>query len=236
MAGDGRERERAAMVERVAELFAETAAQTGLPALDPRVRAALESVPRHRFVPDTWADAAYDDAALAIGRGQTISQPFIVALSVQLAEVGPDATVLEVGAGSGYQAAVLARLARRVYAIEIVPELAARAAATLAALGVQNAQVRAGDGHAGWPAHAPFDAIVVAAAAREPPPPLVAQLAPGGRMVVPVGPPGGRQDLLQLRRDAAGAVATVARLAVSFVPFTRAAPGGGGDASGPGEG
>jgi protein-L-isoaspartate(D-aspartate) O-methyltransferase len=155
---------------------------------DPRVLAAMGSVPRHLFVAPSLAAEAYDDRPLPIGFGQTISQPYMVARATELAEPAPGDRVLEVGAGCGYQAAVLARLASAVYAVEIVPGLAAQARATLAALEVTNVVVDSFDGGGGWPEHAPFDAIIVSAGAPRVPPLLVAELADGGRLIVPVGP------------------------------------------------
>jgi protein-L-isoaspartate(D-aspartate) O-methyltransferase len=154
---------------------------------DPRVLAALRKVPRHAFVERQHWDDAYSDHPLPIGHGQTISQPYIVAAMSELAEVGPDERVLEVGTGSGYQAAVLAELAAEVYTIEIVEPLATRAAATLTRLGYAKVHVRHGDGFRGWPEAAPFHAIVVTAAPERVPPPLLEQLAPGGKLVIPVG-------------------------------------------------
>src|SRR5262245_42108061 len=149
---------------------------------DARVLAAMRTVPRHEFVPDALAGSAYADSALPIGHAQTISQPYIVALMTELARLGPTSTVLEVGTGSGYQAAVLAEVAKAVYSIEIVEPLARRAEATLARLGYGRVHVRAGDGYRGWPEAAPFDAILVTAAPDQVPAPLIAQLAPGGRL------------------------------------------------------
>ena len=167
---------------------------------DQRVLDAMATVPRHRFVDEGLAADAYEDRPLAIGHGQTISQPYMVARATELA--APQATdrALEVGAGSGYQTAVLAALAAEVFAIEIVPELAARAARVLAELGIQNATVEAFDGSGGWPEHAPYDVIIVSAGAPRIPPLLVAELADGGRLVIPVGPPD-QQELAVVRRE-----------------------------------
>ena len=154
---------------------------------DSRVLAAMATVPRHRFVPASERPWAYDDRPLPIGYRQTISQPYIVAHMTQALEISPAATVLEIGTGSGYQAAVLAELAYEVYTIEIVPELAARAEATLRELGYENVHVRHGDGYQGWPEHAPFDGIIVTAAPDHVPQPLVDQLAINAKMVIPVG-------------------------------------------------
>ena len=154
---------------------------------DPRVLEAMRRVPRHEFVPPEQTASAYDDYPLPIGHGQTISQPFVVAYMTEALQVAPKMKVLEIGTGSGYQAAVLADIGADVYSIEIVPELAKRAGETLARLGYSNVQVRAGDGYRGWPEAAPFDRIIVTAAPDHVPHPLVEQLAVGGRMVIPVG-------------------------------------------------
>jgi protein-L-isoaspartate(D-aspartate) O-methyltransferase len=185
---------------------------------DERVLAALQEVPRHLFVLPGEQSQAYEDHPLPIGSGQTISQPYVVALMTALAAVGPQARVLEIGTGSGYQAAVLSRLAGEVYSIEIVPDLAGRALGALARLGYDNVHVRIGDGYRGWPEAAPFDAIVLTAAPPSVPPPLIAQLAAGGRMVVPVGEH--EQDLMLLVRQADGTVRQEKILPVRFVPMT----------------
>jgi len=182
-----------------------------------RVLAALREVPRHEFVPLEERDRAYEDRPLPIGHGQTISQPYIVAVMTELLDLSGDERVLEIGTGSGYQAAVLGRLAREVYTIEIVPELARRAEVDLRRLGFANVHVRDGDGYRGWPEHAPFDAIVVTAAPEHVPQPLVDQLAVGGRLVVPVGDVS--QDLVLITRDADG-VREQRLLGVRFVPMT----------------
>ena len=189
---------------------------------DARALAAMRSVPRHEFVPEAVRVAAYEDGPLPIGHQQTISQPYIVALMSELAHLRPDSRVLEVGTGSGYQAAVLAELAHDVYSIEIVAPLAAAAAATLRRLGYARVHVRQGDGYRGWPETAPFDAILVTAAPEELPAPLLEQLAPGGRLVIPVG--GESQELQVHRRTEHGV--TVERVApVRFVPMTGEAEG-----------
>jgi protein-L-isoaspartate(D-aspartate) O-methyltransferase len=211
--------QRAALVEEVAAMYAETAAHTGLRAMSPAVRAALGKVERHRFVPAGQRDYAYGNHPLPIGAGQTISQPYIVALSADLIEPRPGDTVLEVGTGSGYQAALLAEIVARVYTIELIPDLGREAAARLQALGYGNVEVRIGDGYAGWPEKAPFDAIVVTAAAPAVPPALVEQLKPGGRMVIPVGASQGAQELLVLTRRADGGVDERRVLPVRFVPL-----------------
>jgi protein-L-isoaspartate(D-aspartate) O-methyltransferase len=184
---------------------------------DGRVLQAMRRVERHRFVPPEQAGSAYQDRPLPIGHGQTISQPYIVALMTAEARIGPGARVLEIGTGSGYQAAVLSVLAREVYSIEIVEPLAHEAAARLAALGYRNVTVRAGDGYQGWPEKAPFDAILVTAAPPEIPQPLLDQLAVGGRLVAPVGE--AQQELVVVERTAAG-LRRHALLPVRFVPMT----------------
>lgn len=211
---------RDALVREIEQNARDLGRRIGRTALDPRVVAALRAVPRHEFVPDALRERAYVNRPLPIGSGQTISQPFIVALMTELAGVNPDSTVLEIGTGSGYQAAVLAELANHVYTIEIVEPLGQSARETLQRLGYDNVTVRIGDGYQGWPEEAPFDAIVVTAAPERIPEPLIEQLAPGGRMVVPVGEQGGAQSLQLLEKSADG-VEVVDVLPVVFVPLTR---------------
>ncbi|HEU5179854.1 MAG TPA: protein-L-isoaspartate(D-aspartate) O-methyltransferase [Candidatus Polarisedimenticolia bacterium] len=186
---------------------------------DPRVLEAMRTVPRHRFVPESWADAAYSDQPLPIGFGQTISQPYIVALMTELAQPGPGDKALEIGTGSGYQAAVLARLVKQVVTIEIVEPLGREAAGRLAALGVDNVTVRIGDGYQGWKEEAPYDIILVTAAPEQVPQALLDQLAPGGRLVLPVGPAGGIQNLRVIGKALSGEVTTRELLPVRFVPM-----------------
>ena len=212
---------RKAMLDTIAALTRETRFETGRATLSERVMAALDKVPRHRFVPSGEERHAYDNRPLPIGHGQTISQPFIVALMTDLLDLKAGDKVLEIGTGCGYQAAVLAELAREVYTIEIVEPLAKEAAARLAALGYHNVSARSGDGYRGWPEQAPFDAIMVTAGAREVPPALVQQLKPGGKLVIPVGPQWSGQELLVIEKDASGKTATRKVLAVRFVPLTR---------------
>ncbi|MGZ8249784.1 protein-L-isoaspartate(D-aspartate) O-methyltransferase, partial [Methylomagnum sp.] len=195
---------------------------TGRERFNPAVLAALAKVPRHRFVPPDYADAAYLNSPLSIGFGQTISQPYIVALMTDLLELHSESVVLEIGAGSGYQAAVLAELAGRVYSIERVGELAETARRRLAGLGYANVEIIAGDGYYGCPEHAPYDAIIVTAAAAEIPPPLLEQLKPGGRLVIPLGVPYGDQVLTLARKGEGGAVESRDVLPVAFVPFLHA--------------
>ena len=188
---------------------------------DPDVLAALRAVPRHLFVPPALVDHAYDDGALAIGYGQTISQPYIVALMTALAQVNVRSKVLEVGTGSGYQTAVLAELAGEVFSIERRHELEESADLVLARLGYHNVTTMLGDGSLGLPEHAPFDRIVVTAAAPQAPPPLLEQLADGGRLVVPVGPAGGDQVLKVVSRTAEG-LREVESIPCRFVPLVGA--------------
>jgi protein-L-isoaspartate(D-aspartate) O-methyltransferase len=185
---------------------------------DPRVLAAMGRVPRHLFVPPALASQAYGDHPLPIGSGQTISQPYIVALMTQWAEVHPGDKVLEVGTGSGYQAAVLAELTKQVFTIELLPELARRAAERLKELGYGRVHVRCGDGYQGWSEAAPFDAILVTAAAPRVPQALAAQLKEGGRLVIPLGAPGGAQTLVRFRR-VKGKLVEETSLPVRFVPL-----------------
>ena len=191
------------------------------PVLDVQVIDAMEKVERHLFVPEEIRDWAYRDSPLGIGWQQTISQPYIVALMTELAAPDPGDKVLEIGTGSGYQAAVLAEIADHVYTIEIVEPLGLRAAAALDMAGYENVTTRIGDGYAGWPEAAPFDAIVVTAAPDHVPQPLIEQLATGGRLVLPVGPQGGRQELVVLEKQADGDVERTRVIPVRFVPLTR---------------
>ena len=187
---------------------------------DARVLEVMARVPRHLFVPPAQQRAAYDDHPLPIGFGQTISQPYIVAFMTEALAIAPTDTVLEIGTGSGYQAAILGELAREVYTIELVPELAARAGDTLASLGYRHVHVRAGDGYRGWPEHAPFRKIMVTAAPEVVPQALVDQLAVGGTMILPVGPDGGAQELRILTKTPGG-VTTERSLPVRFVPMVK---------------
>ncbi len=185
----------------------------------PGVLRAMATVPRHRFVPPGLRTLAHEDRPLPIGHGQTISQPYIVALMTQTLDPQPDDCVLEIGTGSGYQAAVLAELVRSVHTIEIVEPLAERAARTLQELGCTNVFVRAGDGYLGWPEAAPFDCIIVTCAPDHVPEPLAHQLREGGRMMIPVGAQGGLQELILLTRREGG-IEQRSVLPVAFVPMT----------------
>lgn len=186
-----------------------------------RVLSAMRKVPRHEFVPASEQRNAYRDSPLPIGEGQTISQPYIVALMTELAEPDDADRVLEIGTGSGYQAAVLAEIVQHVYTIEIEPALARRARQALDQLGYRNVTVRAGDGYAGWPEHAPFDIIMITAAPDHIPQPLLDQLKAGGRMVVPVGPISATQQLRVLEKDTTGKVTAKVIAPVRFVPLRR---------------
>ena len=216
--------EREAMLEAIATSVRESRSYTGLEALAPRVMAAMAAVPREQFVLPAYRHLAYQNTPLPIAAGQTISQPLIVALMTHLLDPQPGDVVLEVGTGSGYQAAVLAELVSQVYSVEIVEELATEAAGVLARLGYDNVTVRAGDGYAGWPEHAPFDGIIVTAAAEEIPPPLLQQLKPGGKLVIPVGEEHGYQELLLVEVGDNGQVRERSMLPVRFVPLTGERP------------
>jgi protein-L-isoaspartate(D-aspartate) O-methyltransferase len=212
--------ERARMLAAINESVRDSASYTGRAQLSARVMSAMGSVPREEFVLPAYRHLAYDNTPLPIEAGQTISQPLIVALMTDLLDPQPSDVVLEVGTGSGYQAAVLAGLVKQVYSVEIVEELAVSAAAVLDRLGYDNVTVRAGDGYAGWPEHAPFDGIIVTAAADEIPPPLLAQLKPGGKLVIPVGAEHGYQELLLIEVGEDGEVRERSVLPVRFVPLT----------------
>lgn len=207
------------LLERVVAETRETGDLTGCYVLSAGVLAALDGVPRHCFVSAEQLDVAYVDQPLPIGRGQTISQPFIVALMTELLQPNPQAVVLEIGTGSGYQSAVLAQLARRVYSVERIPELAESATRRLHELGYRNIEIRNADGWYGWEENAPFDGILVTAAAVDVPPALVHQLKPGGRLVIPVGEPSRCQMLRALQKDARNIVEARAVLPVVFVPL-----------------
>ena len=212
--------ERRQMVAEIAALARETAFETGKPILDPRVIAVLGKVPRHRFVPPEAQRAAYRNRPLPIGHGQTISQPYIVALMTDLMNLRPEHTVLEIGTGSGYQAAILAELVQTVCTIEIIEPLARQADERLRELGYAKARTRVGDGYYGWEECGPFDAIIVTAAASHVPPPLIRQLKPGGRMVIPVGAPFLAQHLMLVDKNRDGGIVTRQVLPVQFVPLT----------------
>jgi protein-L-isoaspartate(D-aspartate) O-methyltransferase len=195
-------------------------AYTGRPEIGERVLDAMEQVPRDEFVPPSLRSFAFDNRALPIGRGQTISQPFIVALMTDLLNPEKEHRVLEIGTGSGYQAAILSLLVKQVYSIEIVPTLAEGARRRLDRLGYRNVEVRACDGYRGWDDHAPFDGIMVTAAASHVPGPLVEQLKPGASLVLPIGLPGMHQELMTVHKGDDGQIRTRQVLGVAFVPLT----------------
>jgi len=212
---------RQALVEQIRLRVRESRYFLGKSKLEDPVIAAVAAVPRHEFVPEDMRHLAYENHPLPIGHDQTISQPSLVAIMTDMLELRPDSRVLEVGTGSGYQAAILAEICASVYSIEIVEPLGRQAAALLDRLGYDNVNVRIGDGYAGWPEHAPFDGIIVTAAADEPPEPLVEQLRPGGRMVIPLRRAIGFQDLVIIEKTKDGKVSQHTVFPVMFVPFTR---------------
>ena len=209
---------RAKMVEVISENVIETASYTGVTALSPQVVNALKLVPRHKFVPDELRNYAYENRPLPIGHGQTISQPYIVAIMTDLLELQPEYVVLEIGTGSGYQAAVLSVLVDKVYSIEIIPALAQYAADNLQSLNYNNVIVRSGDGYKGWPEVAPFDSIIVTAGGKVPPA-LLSQLKPGGKMIIPVGNEGAVQSLTLFEKNVEGQLRQRQVLPVRVVPL-----------------
>lgn len=221
----GNERQCECLLDEIGEEVRDTQRLTGRPALEQRVIDALRRTPRDEFVPPGLRHSAYDNRPLPIGHGQTISQPYIVALMTDLIRPRPDDVVLEIGTGSGYQAAILAQLVKRVYSMEIVDALAAQAGERLRRLGYENVEVRAGNGRLGWPEHAPYDAIVVTAAAARIPPALIEQLKPGGILTIPIGVQHVAQDLLVVRKHEDGGVEERHVLPVVFVPLTGASDG-----------
>ena len=213
--------QRTQLLAEIAAMARATGNETSRPAFSPQVMAALGKVPRHRLVPPDQVAYASENRPLPIGHGQTISQPYIVALMTDLLDPKPGDAVLEIGTGSGYQAAVLAELVAKVYTIEIVEPVGKRAVEALAALGYRNIETRIGDGYNGWPERAPFDGILVTAAAPYVPKPLVDQLKPGGRLVIPVGGQWQVQDLQVIEKKPDGATVTRRTIPVRFVPLTR---------------
>ena len=211
--------DRDALIAEIEIETAETAPLTGRRKLSARLLAALRKVPRDAFIPEADVALAYVNAPLPIGHGQTISQPFVVAIMTELLDLEPDHCVLEIGTGSGYQAAILAELARQVWSIEVVPDLAATARAALAKAGYGNVEICCGDGALGWPEHAPYDAIIVTAATPSLPPALLAQLKPGGRLIAPVGAAYQTQTLTLAEKSALGAITQRAIMGVAFVPL-----------------
>ena len=192
----------------------------GRSAFDKRVMDAVKKVPRHKFVPQDMLAYAYDDRPLPIGEGQTISQPYMVALMTDLLALDANDVVLEVGTGSGYQTAILAQLVKQVYSIEIIPALQEHAAKLLQTMGYRNVELRLGDGYGGWPEHAPYDGVIVTAAAMNIPPPLEDQLKPNGKLVIPVGLWGFSQELFLVEKDKNGNISHTSILPVAFVPLT----------------
>jgi protein-L-isoaspartate(D-aspartate) O-methyltransferase len=213
--------QRARMVGEIAEMARNTSDYTGIEVLHSQVMLAMGSVPRHEFVPSEYRQYAYVNRPLPIGNNQTISQPYIVALMTDLAGVNRDSVVLEIGTGSGYQAAVLAELTQHVYTIEIIEALGRTAESVLQRLGYDNVTVRIGDGYLGWAEVAPFDAILVTAAPEQVPQPLLDQLKVGGRMIIPVGAQGQTQSLRVIEKSANGEISERDVLPVGFVPLTR---------------
>ena len=208
------------MVDEIKAMVGDFRAETGKATIDQRIISAIAKVPRHRFVPPDQEGVAYKNRPLPIGHGQTISQPYIVALMTDLMRVEPQHAVLEVGTGSGYQAAILAEVAQKVCTIEIIEPLAQDAAARLQKLGYSRVRTKQGDGFYGWEDCGPFDSIIVTAAAGRIPPPLIQQLKPGGRMVIPVGAAFLTQQLILVEKNRDGTVSTRQILPVQFVPLT----------------
>ncbi len=217
-------RQRAAMVDEIEAYMAITSDRLGRKTLSPHVASAMRSVPRHQFVDEDQRSFAYANRPLPIGHGQTISQPYIVAVMTELLNSRPGDKVLEIGTGSAYQAAVLATVGADVYSIEIIEPLAEAARERITTLGYQNIHTRAGDGYYGWPEAAPFDAILVTAAASHIPPPLIQQLKPGGRMLIPVGDRFNVQQLVLIEKGPDQKIKTRQLLPVAFVPLTGTHP------------
>jgi protein-L-isoaspartate(D-aspartate) O-methyltransferase len=213
-------KQRERMIKEIEGDVKATSERIGKKQLRSSVMKAMSSVPRHEFVPKSIRHAAYINRPLPIGYGQTISQPYIVALMTDLLGIDSDAIVLEVGTGSGYQAAILAELVKKVYTIEIIKELGQQAKVRLKVLGYENITVRIGDGYYGLEEHAPFDGIIVTAAANQIPPPLIKQLRPGAKMVIPVGGPFMTQQLMLVEKRKDGEITTKQVLPVLFVPLT----------------
>lgn len=207
------------LLDEIESEYKYTSGMTGKHSLDPKVKTALSRVPRDKFVPKSHTDSAFYNGPLPIGHGQTISQPYIVAIMTDLLELEADDVVLEIGTGSGYQAAILSQLCRQVYSIEYIPALADIARARFKKLGYDNIKSKTGNGFDGWPDHAPYDGIIVTAAATQIPPPLIEQLKPGGRMVIPLGQAYFHQELTLVRKNENGELDIRDILGVAFVPF-----------------
>lgn len=208
------------MINEIKADVVDTARYIGKSKLDDRVMDVMARVPRHKFVPRDQQSYSYENRPLSIGYGQTISQPYIVALMTDLLQPHEEDVMLEVGTGSGYQAAVLSYLVKKVYSMEIIPELAVRARKQIKEVGINNVVIRSGDGFFGWPEKGPFDGIIVTAVGSQIPPPLIKQLTPGGRMIIPVGDRFSVQYLLLIEKDSNGTISTRQVLPVSFVPLT----------------
>lgn len=212
------------MIDDIEREFEFTQRMAGRGHLDPKVMKAMTEVPRDAFVPESMKHAAFNNGPLPIGHGQTISQPYIVALMTELLQLQPEDTILEIGTGSGYQTAILSRLCRQVYSVEVVPELSETARRAFDELGYDNIEVRVGNGYEGWPEHAPYDGIIVTAAATHVPSALIEQLKPGRRLVIPVGEPYSYQQLYLVEKDSQGEVHTTDVLGVAFVPLVNPPP------------
>jgi protein-L-isoaspartate(D-aspartate) O-methyltransferase len=218
------ERGQQRMIDDIESEVAFTRSMIGRDHLDARVMAVMHQVPRDKFVPASMKFAAFDNGPLPIGHGQTISQPYIVALMSNLLQVQPEHGILEIGTGSGYQTAILSLLCRQVYTMEVVPELSESAKRRFEEMGYSNIETKIGNGYGGWPKHAPYDGIIVTAAAGYIPPALIEQLRPGGRLVIPVGPPYSHQELMLVEKDQEGNSHTRDILGVAFVPLVDATP------------
>lgn len=209
------------MINQINKIALETGIETGRTRFEQRVMEVMEQVPRHQFVPDSEKTHAYENRPLPIGYGQTISQPYIVALMTDILKIDDHDVVLEIGTGSGYQAAILSKLVKKIYTIEIIEELGLAAQERLTKLSYNNVNVKIGDGYYGWEEAAPFDGIIVTAAASKIPPSLIQQLKPGGRMIIPIGEPLVVQHLTLVEKNQQGNIETRNILPVAFVPFTR---------------
>ena len=210
------------LIDKIESEYLFTSSMTGKKKLAPNVKAALLATPREKFVPPNYINRAYYNMPLPIGYGQTISQPYIVAIMTDLLELDRNHIVLEIGTGSGYQAAILSQLCKKVYTIENVAELAKKAKNRFDKLAYNNIECKTGNGYYGWPEHAPYDAIIATAAASQIPGPLIRQLKPGGRMVIPIGKPYLNQELLLLKKDEHNQIDSRVILDVAFVPFVGA--------------
>jgi protein-L-isoaspartate(D-aspartate) O-methyltransferase len=222
-------RDRQRMIDDIESEAAFTRNMIGRDHFDPRVMAVMHKVRREEFVPPELRYAAFDNGPLPIGHGQTISQPYIVALMTDLLQLQPDYTVLEIGTGSGYQTAILSLLCTQIYTMEVVPELSETAKRRFEEIGYDNIEAQTGNGYRGWPQHAPYDGIIVTAAASHIPPALIKQLKPGGRLVIPVGQPYSHQELMLVEKDLEGNSHTRNILGVAFVPLVDTTPTGGDD-------